>query len=155
MSAFSIILQLALRWWDKRRERDEAEFDQEIGDPLRECYGSLRALNSACSALPNLLNVKEAEEAIKKILQETAPQALTPYASAATNADRLLNRIIFSPYGVELEETFYTELDVIKNTTDQRVRGISQKKISTALTDVIFKSSHELRKERSHYRCTS
>ncbi|MDR6873563.1 hypothetical protein J2Y55_004590 [Bosea sp. BE125] len=149
----SLLLQLFHRWWDKRRAREEAEFDQEIGDPLRECFGSLRALNSACSALPNLSKPKEINEAITKILHEAAPHALTPYASAATNADRLLRVATFSPLGVNLEDTIYTEIDIVKNATDARVRSISQRKISDAINEVIFKSSEELRRARAKYKC--
>lgn len=149
----SLLLQIFLRWWDKRRAKQEAEFDQEIGDPLRECFGDLRALNSACSALPNLSKPEEIEEAIKKILHETAPHALTPYASAATNADKLLGVETFSPFGLSVEDTVYNELASIKTATDARVRAIAQRKISVALNEVIFKSSQELRKARTKYRC--
>lgn len=154
LGLISLFLQWFYRWHDKRRAKAEAEFDEDIGAPLRECFAALRNLASATRSLANFSDDSEMQDALKKILHETAPSALSPYASAASFADRRLSISIFSAAGVELEDIVYDELDRIKQTKDQKIIGISARKIAAAIDSLIFKVSDNLRRCRTHFICS-
>jgi hypothetical protein len=139
LGAASLFLQWRYRSSDRQRESNEDEFDSDVAGPVRECFAGLRSLRSQTQAAANLLNGPKRKAAVKKLIEEDAPQALGPFASAAVLADGRLN----------------PELAKIRDATVAPELAAAGQRVVDTVDKVIISCSARLREERNKLESSS
>lgn len=152
LGAFSVGAQAVYRWRDQQRKRREEEFDEDIGGPIRESFSSLRNLRAQIQVACQLPLGPQRDEAIKKVREEQADEALSPFSSAVALADgRLANGGYFTQKAYEFEDKFHTNLSLAQSSASMDERARAKVALLKGIDELLAEVTRDLRIARNKF----
>ena len=152
LGAISLFAQWRYRIGDKRQSRKGDEFDQDIGDPIRETFSAFRNLRTKIKMASNLRAGTERDEAFRKIRAEHVEEAMSPFSSSVSLADeRLNNNGLFVRRAIEFEDSFHTMLAVVQHDFELNNRIKTKVSLLRYIDDLIINTTSDLQSAREKY----